>query len=579
MCTLEPVSNRLSVWLSTSVYKLALETATAFPLAGARSSMTRIAGMAGNRGRNLLNIETLSPGGAELAVVLTNNDDAPVLEAAADRGIPTEVVPVEDEMSRNEHEEAVLEALEGYEFDLVCLDGYMRILSDTFLEAAPTTLNVHPSLLPAFPGMDAWGDALEAGVSVTGCTVHVVTDATDADGAVLEDEVDMGPIVTQEPIPVYEGDDAASLKERVLYEGEFRAYPRAVKWFAEGALAVDLEAGEVTVDADVADEAGGLPARRVVSSDRLDTLRYGENPHQDAAVYADYTCDEASVVHADQLNEGAKALSYNNYNDADGALNLIKEFDEPAAAVIKHTNPAGCATADTLAAAYEKALSTDPMSAFGGIVSLNRECDAETAELIVDSFKEVVVAPGYSEEALEVLCEKENLRVLDVGELGDATERFTEKPIVGGRLVQERDDQSISIDDLEVVTDREPSEAELESMVFAWQTLKHVKSNGILFANGTETVGIGMGQVSRVDAVRLAAMKADEHAEGKTAEGAVMASDAFFPFPDGIEEAAKAGIAAVVQPGGSVNDDDVIEAADEHGMAMAFTGQRSFRHD
>ncbi|APW96449.1 bifunctional phosphoribosylaminoimidazolecarboxamide formyltransferase/IMP cyclohydrolase [Halobiforma lacisalsi AJ5] len=542
--------------------------------------MTRIAGMAGNRGRNLLNIADRQPGGAELAVVLTNDPAAPVLEAAAERDIPTEVVPLEDGMDRREHERAVNEALAEYEFDLVCLDGYMRILSDTFLEAQPTTLNVHPSLLPAFPGTDAWGDALEADVSVTGCTVHVVTDATDEGGEVLESEVDAGPIVTQEPIPVYEGDDTESLKERVLYEGEFRAYPRAVKWFAEGAVDVDEDAGEVTVDADRPGEDGGLPSRRVVSSDRVDTLRYGENPHQDAAVYADYTCDEASVVHADQLNEGAKALSYNNYNDADGALNLIKEFDEPAAAVIKHTNPAGCATADTLAEAYEKALSTDPMSAFGGIVSLNRECDAATAELIVDSFKEVVVAPGYTDDALEVLREKENLRVLDVGELGDErTERFTEKPLVAGRLVQERDRQSISVDDLEIVTEREPTDEELETMVFAWQTLKHVKSNGILFADGTETVGVGMGQVSRVDAVRLAAMKADEHAEGKDAEGAVMASDAFFPFPDGIEQAAEAGIEAVIQPGGSVNDEDVIEAADEHGMAMAFTGQRSFRHD
>ncbi|OAQ51738.1 hypothetical protein HTG_15260 [Natrinema mahii] len=545
--------------------------------------MTRIAGMAGNRGRNLLNIADRAPGGAAFAVILATDPDAPVLEGAAERGIPTEVVPLEDDMDRRDHEEAVLEALSGYEFDLVCLDGYMRILSETFLEAAPTTLNVHPALLPSFPGMDAWGDALEAGVSVTGCTVHVVTDATDDDGNVVEDDVDAGPIVTQEPIPVYEGDDEDDLKERVLYEGEFRAYPRAVKWFAEDAVDIDLEAGEVTVDADVAGiedaEHDGLPSRRIVSDDRADELRYGENPHQDAAVYADYTTDEASVVHADQLNEGAKGLSYNNYNDADGALNLIKEFDEPAAAVIKHTNPAGCATADDLATAYEKALSTDPMSAFGGIVALNRECDAETAEQIIDSFKEVVVAPGYTDDALEVLFEKDNLRVLDVGELGERTERFTEKPLVGGRLVQERDLQSISADDLEVVTEREPTDDELETMVFAWQTLKHVKSNGILFADGTETVGIGMGQVSRVDAVRLAAMKADEHAEGKDAEGAVMASDAFFPFPDGIEEAAEAGIEAVIQPGGSVNDEDVIEAADEHGMVMAFTGQRSFRHD
>jgi phosphoribosylaminoimidazolecarboxamide formyltransferase/IMP cyclohydrolase len=393
---------------------------------------------------------------------------------------------------------------------------------------------------------------------------------------VVEERVDAGPVVTQEPIPVYEGDDADALADRVLYEGEFRAYPRAVKWFADGNVAVDADAETVTVEAD---EAGTFPARRVTSGDRAADLRYGENPHQDAALYADYAVSEASVVHADQLNEGAKALSYNNYNDADGALNLIKEFDDPAAAVIKHTNPAGCATADSVADAYDRALRTDPMSAFGGIVALNRTCDADTAEQIIDSFKEVVVAPDYTEDALDVLFTKENLRVLGVGDLGERTDALTEKSLVGGRLVQERDLKTITPDDLAVVTEREPTDEQIESMLFAWHTLKHVKSNGILFAKGTETVGVGMGQVSRVDAVRLAAMKAEEHAEGKDAEGAVMASDAFFPFPDGIEHAAEAGIEAVIQPGGSQNDDSVIEAADEHGMAMVMTGTRSFRHD
>jgi len=453
----------------------------------------KLAGMASNRGRNLLNIADRAPGGAEFAVVLTNDADAPVLEAAAERGIPTEVVERGDDESREAHEERVLDALSEYDFDLVTLDGYMRVLSETFIEGTPTTLNVHPSLLPNFPGMDTHEQVLEAGVKVTGCTVHVV-----------DETVDGGPIVTQEPIPVVEGDDVDALKERVLYEGEFTAYPRVVKWFTEDRVEVNWDEGTVDVDGD---EGGEFPARRLVSDDRAATLRYGENPHQDAALYADTTVSEASVVHADQLNEGAKALSYNNYNDADGALNLIKEFDEPAAAVIKHTNPAGCATADSVAEAYGKALSTDPMSAFGGIVALNRECDTATAEQITDSFKEVVVAPGYTDAALDVLFEKENLR------------------------------------------------------------------------KGTETVGIGMGQVSRVDAVRLAAMKADEHAEGKDAEGAVMASDAFFPFPDGIEAAAEAGIEAVIQPGGSKNDESVVEAADEHDMAMVMTGQRSFRHD
>jgi phosphoribosylaminoimidazolecarboxamide formyltransferase/IMP cyclohydrolase len=547
----------------------------------------KLAGMASNRGRNLMNVADRAPGGAEFAVVLTNDADAPVVETAAERGIPTEVVERADGASRRDHERRVLAALEPYDFDLVCLDGYMRLLSDTFLAEAPTTLNVHPSLLPSFPGVDAWGDAIDYGAKVVGCTVHVVTNAIAEDGSIIEEAVDAGPVVTQEPVPVYEGDDRETLQDRVLYEGEFRAYPRAIRWFAENRASVDCDANRVTVDGD---DGGRFPARLLTSGDRAAPLRYGENPHQDAAVYGDATCEEASVVGADQLNPGAKALSYNNYNDADAALNLVKEFDRPAAAVIKHTNPAGCATAETLADAYADALATDPKSAFGGIVALNRECDAATAAEVVDSFKEVVVAPGYTDAALETLHEREALRVLDVGRDGsagdsgrpdsyDVTEATTEKKLVGGRLVQERDAQPLAPADLEVVTEREPTDGQVESLLFAWQTVKHVKSNAIVFATGTETVGVGAGQVSRVDAVRIAEMKATKDAEGKSPEGAVMASDAFFPFPDNIEVAAEAGIEAVIQPGGSKRDDQVVEAADEHDMAMVLTGQRAFRHD
>ncbi|WP_418282118.1 phosphoribosylglycinamide formyltransferase [Halorubrum sp. DTA98] len=529
----------------------------------------KIAGLASNRGRNLLHIDDVAPSGAELSVVLTNREGAPVLESATERRIPTEVVARRDGESRERHERRILDRLADYDFDLVCLDGYMRVLTDEFLEGTPTTLNVHPSLLPSFPGADAHDQVLDAGVRTTGCTVHVVTET-----------VDGGPIVTQEPVPVYEDDDASTLKARVLHEAEFTAYPRAVRWFAEERVSVDRDAGTVDVEGDT---GGAFPQRRLVSEDRAAELRYGENPHQDAALYADDACEEANVVAADRLNPGAKGMGYNNYNDADAALDLVKEFDDPAVAVIKHANPAGCATADSLADAYDRALRTDAKSAFGGIVALNRTCDADTADAITESFKEVVVAPGYTDSALDVLREKENLRLLDVGPLGEGdarhTEPLTEKPIVGGRLVQERDLQSPSVEDLEVVTEREPTDAQLETMVFAWKTLKHVKSNGIVFATGTETVGVGMGQVSRVDAVTLAAMKAEKDAEGKSAAGAVMASDAFFPFPDAVEEAATAGIEAVVQPGGSVNDEDVIAAADEHDMAMAFTGSRCFRHD
>jgi phosphoribosylaminoimidazolecarboxamide formyltransferase/IMP cyclohydrolase len=539
-----------------------------------------LAGMASNNGRNLRNIAEREPGGATFAVVVSNAPDAPILDAMSDRGVPTEVVPREDGESRRSHEERVLDVLAEYGFDLVCMDGYMRILTGTFLDAAPTTINVHPSLLPVFPGMDAHEQVLESGVKTTGCTVHVATEAVDA-----------GPIVTQEPVPVYDGDTEQDLKQRVLYEAEFVAYPRAVTWFAENRIDVDHEAGTVDVDGDDRSGANGVfPSRRVVSSDRHRQLRYGENPHQDAAVYADRTCEEATVVDAPQRNAGAKAMSYNNYNDADAALGVVKEFAEPAAAVIKHTNPAGAAVADSISGAYERALSTDPKSAFGGIVALNRACDRATAEAIIDSFKEVVVAPEYTGDALETLGEKENLRVLEVGELDsggvrsafegtDPAERVVETHLTGGRLVQERDRQHLDPADLDVVTEREPTDDQIESMLFAWQTIKHVKSNAIVFASGTETVGIGMGQVSRVDAVRLAGMKAKKDAQGKSPEGAVMASDAFFPFPDGVAVAAEEGIEAVIQPGGSVNDEAVIEAADELGVAMVTTGQRAFRHD
>tara|TARA_A100001037_G_scaffold286261_1_gene294495 strand:- start:27625 stop:28614 length:990 start_codon:yes stop_codon:yes gene_type:complete len=317
----------------------------------------------------------------------------------------------------------------------------------------------------------------------------------------------------------------------------------------------------------------------IIKNDRHRDLRYGENPHQKAALYVDPTVKEANVVTASQLNPTAKALSYNNYNDADGALNLIKEFKKPAAAIIKHANPAGCSVAKTISEAYEKALATDPMSAFGGVVALNRECDAKTAEKIVSSFKEVVVAPSYSDESLSILKTKENLRILSVGELGSPTVIVIEKPIVGGRLIQQRDLHTISPEDLEIVTTIKPTASQIKTMIFAWKVAKHVKSNAIVFATGTETVGLGMGQVSRVDAVRLASIKSIEHAQDKTPQGAVMASDAFFPFPDAIEKAAEVGISAVIQPGGSINDSAVIDAANDLGISMAFTGIRCFKHD
>ncbi len=546
--------------------------------------MVAILGMASNRGRNLLNIHRERPGGAQLGVVLTNDASAPVLDGAAEYGVPTEVVEREAGEDRFSHEERILDAVADYDIDVVCLDGHMRILSSVFLDAMPITLNVHPSLLPAFPGADAWDEALHAGVAVSGCTVHVVTNAVADDGSIIESKIDGGPIVTQEPVPVYDDDTTATLKDRILYDGEFLAYPRAVRWVAEDAITVtENEEGPVSVTVPD-DQHETFPTRRLDSHDRRSVLRYGENPHQEAALYASADVTEPSVVGAEQVS-GDKGMSYVNYVDAAGALDLITEFERPAAAVIKHANPAGCATDEELVGSYDRALSTDPMSAFGGVVALNRPCDPATAERIVDSVKHVVVAPGFTGDALSILGDRESMRVLDVsdgspGPIGpdDRIQPLAEKQLVGGRLVQERDLARIDPADLEVVTDREPSDDERHTMAFAWPVVKHATSNAIVMATGTETVGLGIGQVSRVDAVRIAGIKAEEHAEGKGPGGAVMASDAFFPFPDGIERAAAAGVEAVIQPGGSIRDDEVIDVANDHDLAMVFTGQRCFLH-
>lgn len=325
-------------------------------------------------------------------------------------------------------------------------------------------------------------------------------------------------------------------------------------------------------------EQDGFPENWAVDETYQKTLRYGENPHQEGAVYIDDSVEEANLIHSNQLNDSAKDLSFVNYLYAQSGLELVSEFDEPAAVVIKHTIPAGCATAPTLKEAYERAHATDPMSAYGGIVALNRECNEETAESILESpFKTIVVAPSYSESALEQLREKESLRILAVGDLDGTIEQLTEKQLVGGRLVQERNLSHLTIDDLECVTEQEPTETQIESLLFAWRVVKHVMSNGTVFATGTETVGIGSGQPSRVDSVLVAKRKAADHAEGKSADGAVLATDGF-AFPDTVEVAADAGIKAIIQPGGSIRDDDVISAANDHEMPMMFTGQRCFRH-
>lgn len=308
-------------------------------------------------------------------------------------------------------------------------------------------------------------------------------------------------------------------------------------------------------------------------------LRYGENPHQHAAFYVDTHTKEASVSTAKQLQ--GKELSYNNIADTDAALECVKSFAKPACVIVKHANPCGVAVSlDGIKTAYDLAYATDPESAFGGIIAFNRELDVATAQAIIDrQFVEVIIAPSIADGVLEVTSAKKNVRVMVCGDLPaiDAREpQLDFKRVHGGLLVQDQDLGMIRKEDLQVVTDKAPTEQEIDDLIFAWKVAKYVKSNAIVYAKNRQTVGIGAGQMSRVNSARIAAIKA-EHA-GLAVEGAVMASDAFFPFRDGIDNAAKAGIKCIIQPGGSMRDEEVIAAANEHGIAMVFTGMRHFRH-
>jgi len=305
-------------------------------------------------------------------------------------------------------------------------------------------------------------------------------------------------------------------------------------------------------------------------------MRYGENPHQQAAFYREHDAADACVATAIQLQ--GKELSFNNVADTDAALECVKSFDEPACVIVKHANPCGVAVADTALDAYQHAYITDPTSAFGGIIAFNRALDAATARAIVDrQFVEVIIAPSITHEARAVLAGKQNVRVLECGDWGPERPAALDfKRVTGGLLVQDRDNATLDQAELRVVTRRAPTANELKDLLFAWTVVKFVKSNAIVYCKAGRTVGVGAGQMSRVYSARIASIKAAD--AGLEVRGSVMASDAFFPFRDGLDQAAEAGVTAVIQPGGSMRDQEVIEAADQHGIAMVFTGMRHFRH-
>ncbi len=308
-----------------------------------------------------------------------------------------------------------------------------------------------------------------------------------------------------------------------------------------------------------------------IDIEKIADLRYGENPHQKAALYE--TREEGGIAHAEQLQ--GKEMSFNNYVDAEAAWNLVQDFENLACAIIKHTNPSGVGTGERNLLAFTRALATDPVSAFGGIMAFNQKLDAKAASEVVKLFTEVVIAPDFEPEALEILKSKKNVRVLKVAKTENASP-FEYRTISGGMLVQNRDLLKVSADDLKIVSERHPTDEEIKAMLLAWKVCKHVKSNAIVFANEHQTVGVGAGQMNRVDSVRIAAMRAER--TDLDIKNTALASDAFFPFRDNVDEAAKFGISAIIQPGGSMRDDESIAAANEHGLAMVLTGYRHFKH-
>ena len=414
-----------------------------------------------------------------------------------------------------------------------------------------TVANPDCDLATAVENIDIGGPAMLRAAAKNHAWVTVVVDANDYDAVLEELRAD------------------GTVTPATRFRLAAKAFEHTARY--DGAIAGYLGARDGT-DA----PAAAFPRTLNLQYAKSQEMRYGENPHQRAAFYVERAGAEASVATAKQLQ--GKALSFNNVADTDAALECVKSFEEPACVIVKHANPCGVAIGNDLRDAYERAFTTDPTSAFGGIIAFNRPLDAETAAAIVErQFVEVVIAPGIEAGALAPLAGKANVRVLECGALPAAPSAgFDFKRVIGGLLVQDRDTGAVAAADLEVVTRRAPTQAEMRDLLFAWKVVKFVKSNAIVYCRDGATIGIGAGQMSRVYSAKIAGIKAVD--EGLEVRGSVLASDAFFPFRDGIDAAAEAGISAVIEPGGSMRDDEVIAAADTHDLAMVFTRMRHFRH-
>ena len=501
------------------------------------------------RGLHSLGVEILSTGGT---AKLLAEADIPVTEVSDFTGFPEmmdgRVKTLHPKihggiLARRGTDEAVMAANGIAPIDLVVVNLY---------PFEQTVARADCDLPMAIENIDIGGPTMLRAAAKNHAAVTVIVDSTD-----------YAPVLAE----MQQNDNCTSLETR---------YSLAVKTFEhtahyDGAIANYL--GAVSLSGEQAD----FPDTINLQYRQVQTMRYGENPHQRAAFFVEHDASEATVATARQLQ--GKELSYNNVADTDAALECVKSFPEaPACVIVKHANPCGVALGASQLEAYDRAFKTDPTSAFGGIIAFNRPLDEATARAIIErQFVEVIIAPGVEQAALPLLATKKNVRVLECARWSDepaATLDF--KRVNGGLLVQDRDMGKITESDLKVVTKRAPTAQELQDLLFAWRVGKFVKSNAIVYCSDGMTIGVGAGQMSRVYSARVAALKAAD--EGLAVKGSVMASDAFFPFRDGIDQAAEAGIVAVIEPGGSMRDDEVIAAADEHDIAMVFTGMRHFRH-
>ncbi|MFB9887178.1 bifunctional phosphoribosylaminoimidazolecarboxamide formyltransferase/IMP cyclohydrolase [Balneatrix alpica] len=417
---------------------------------------------------------------------------------------------------------------------------------------AQTVARADCSFADAIENIDIGGPTMVRSAAKNHAHVAIVTDVADYERVLAELEANQG-----------------QLSQALRYDLAIKAFEHTARY--DGMIANYFGARN-----EVGEQVSDFPRTYSTQLVKKQDMRYGENPHQRAAFYVEHQVGEASVATAQQLQ--GKELSYNNVADTDAALECVKPFKDPACVIVKHANPCGVAIGTDLLDAYNRAYKTDPTSAFGGIIAFNRELDGDTAQAIIDrQFVEVIIAPSVSKAAQDILAAKQNVRVLACGSWD--SERQPEldyKRVCGGLLLQDRDQGMVSQQDLKIVSKRQPSEQELRDLLFAWEVAKFVKSNAIVYAKEGMTIGVGAGQMSRVYSAKIAGIKAAD--EGLEVAGSVMASDAFFPFRDGIDAAAKAGITAVIQPGGSMRDQEVIDAANEHGIAMVFTGMRHFRH-